>query len=668
MEKPLNNDISRAARLCDHIARKGLYSVLLLLPLVYFPPSYWIFEIPKVTFLRLATIVILAAWLARGIMAREFTVRRPPASLPVLAYLAVFILSTTLSISPVISLFGERGREDGLLTVANMMLLFFLAVNILTATKQILLCRTLIVISATAVSAIGILQYLNLIPMSVLPPSTFQGRPFSTLSNPDFLFSYLSLAIPITVIACVRRPLQYSLPLLVMLTSVILTLPTNQENTGRSELSLETINEIVPDRASRTIVHIKNKSMRLQPIIQIIKDRPLLGSGPNTLKSTFTRYEPPAWTDPDVRTDKAHNEFLEVAATMGLPGLAAYVWMLVSLGLFSWQSLARSKISTPQGSFAVGICLAFLAYTAQTMVIFHSLAAYTTFWLMMAAGAGIYLAGRPSEHHWRFEVPRLVRPLLLPTGLVLAAWLTFLSVRPAVADVYFKKSELNKFQGSNNLAEQVLLLETAVRWNEFNWFYNASYALSLSELALHTTDTGLKERMLQEAERYASREVMRSPYDASMYFVRAVVLTRRGGDRRDAVIADLEKAVELYPRYFQANYLLATQEKLRGNFERAIAARKAAVEIIPGDFDVLFELGDDYFKAGKTELAIRTWENARRVNPTSTKASFALGMAHESLGDLGQAGRFYQAVRQMNPIYPGIDEAIGRVSDLTSRK
>jgi hypothetical protein len=75
--------------------------------------------------------------------------------------------------------------------------------------------------------------------------------------------------------------------------------------------------------------------------VPMILERPLLGHGPGTFALPFVPHQ-----GKDLRTilscsdtfhDKAHNQLLQVAATTGLLGLAAYLWVFVSYFLNAYR-------------------------------------------------------------------------------------------------------------------------------------------------------------------------------------------------------------------------------------------------------------------------------------------------------------------------------------------
>lgn len=84
--------------------------------------------------------------------------------------------------------------------------------------------------------------------------------------------------------------------------------------------------------------------------LSAIAARPLLGWGPDALRLRVERSDPDALAAfPDLQKvdafyiDRAHNEVLQVAATTGLIGLAAYMWLVGGVVVTLWRSLLRTS-------------------------------------------------------------------------------------------------------------------------------------------------------------------------------------------------------------------------------------------------------------------------------------------------------------------------------------
>lgn len=100
--------------------------------------------------------------------------------------------------------------------------------------------------------------------------------------------------------------------------------------------------------------------------LALISDFPLFGTGAGTFYNAYMRYRAPG----EGYFDHAHNDFAEIAADFGLPGLgilAAFVLLTAGVAL---SSMARRRSSLPRG-MAFGALMAMLAIGIHSSVDFN---------------------------------------------------------------------------------------------------------------------------------------------------------------------------------------------------------------------------------------------------------------------------------------------------------
>lgn len=96
--------------------------------------------------------------------------------------------------------------------------------------------------------------------------------------------------------------------------------------------------------------------------VDMIKDYPVLGTGPGTYKTVFTRYQPPGLTR---QFRMAHNDYLHIISETGLLFIPLLLWMAVLLfktGFRKMKSPSRLIRGTTLG-----------AMTGITAILFHSI-------------------------------------------------------------------------------------------------------------------------------------------------------------------------------------------------------------------------------------------------------------------------------------------------------
>jgi putative inorganic carbon (HCO3(-)) transporter len=130
-------------------------------------------------------------------------------------------------------------------------------------------------------------------------------------------------------------------------------------------------------------VSVTTRLMIWRDTVPMIMERPLLGYGPDNFAEPFERYEGEdlrAFFPNGAVIDKAHNEFLQVAATTGLLGLAAYLWVFVS-----YFRNAYRRGSWPLLALSGGV----LAYILQLQVVFTTIAFGVIFWAILGVSVAV---------------------------------------------------------------------------------------------------------------------------------------------------------------------------------------------------------------------------------------------------------------------------------------
>ncbi len=215
-----------------------------------------------------------------------------------------------------------------------------------------------------------------------------------TLMAACWLYTYsrssmlaVAVTVPVVLFLARRRiggvkPL--FLPLAVMVTTVIVAQLASPYST--SVLSRFVDANLAPtlDEASESgDVSVTTRLMMWRDTVPVILERPLLGHGPDNFAEPFERHE-----GEDLRAffprgeviDKAHNEFLQVAATTGLLGLAAYFWIFASYFRNAYRSGGWPLLALSGGV---------LAYILQLQTAFTTIATGVTFWAVLGVSVAI---------------------------------------------------------------------------------------------------------------------------------------------------------------------------------------------------------------------------------------------------------------------------------------
>ncbi|HWS90018.1 MAG TPA: tetratricopeptide repeat protein [Pyrinomonadaceae bacterium] len=121
------------------------------------------------------------------------------------------------------------------------------------------------------------------------------------------------------------------------------------------------------------------------------------------------------------------------------------------------------------------------------------------------------------------------------------------------------------------------------------------------------------------------------------------------GKKVDEALPHLEKAVSIYPRFFEAQLLLGTVYMDAGRWEQSAAALGRAREINPKSAAALFALGEVYRRQKKYEEAERVLNEGLAVDEKSAAGHYTLGRVYWDRGDYLKAGPRVGRALQLKP-------------------
>lgn len=329
--------------------------------------------------------LLFIAWLIRGNISFRISIFKPT-----IVYLMVIVLSIITGVAP----------EQSILYFLKHTIMGLMIFVIADCVRDRTHFRTLIkyfLMSAGIVSLVGILQafssysdiLLKLFALiGIRPPFTeglglaFVGRITSTRGHPvvfaENIILYLSMMI---TIALYHRQKGYILGVFILFIALVLTysrMPIfafiitcsvaginfyKKLNKGilLPILALLTIFGIllVFNSSSRSItsLNLGGRELAWKAGYQIALERPMFGLGIGNIPETYYRVLP----NPPTPLAHLHNTYLQIAASTGIYGLIAFLWLLY---IFFRELLRRIK-SSNEGSFEkyilVGLLFGFLA-------------------------------------------------------------------------------------------------------------------------------------------------------------------------------------------------------------------------------------------------------------------------------------------------------------------
>ncbi|MEW9672591.1 O-antigen ligase family protein [Ammoniphilus sp. 3BR4] len=411
-----------------------LYAFIALFPFLIYPwgsnPSH---TIPKFLYLILFTLALWMFYAVHWAVAKKAArFRIQSGEWLVFAFLLLIILSTVLSVDRSLSLWGEALRFEGLFTLFSYISLFFFSFRFIQADQQDGIFQTFL-IGSFFVAFYGILQHFQL---DFLPRNSIHEnytRSYGFFGNPNCFGTYLVLALLLgkTFYLKAKPPLQqmaylglngmlfaaliYSstrsgwvgvlfggafltvfvvwkrrdlwrkwLLLYGSFAIIFLLINVTEQNSyaKRASTLLTDTHKVVQEdqngRAGSGRWYIWSTSFPL------IADYFWIGSGPDTFAAVFP-HRPAELKEnlgnPNKKVDKAHNEYLQIAITLGVPALLIYLLFIAHI---FWRGMKRAaQLKSQDQILLYGLLAMMLGYLIQAFFNFSVLMVAPFFWIFL---------------------------------------------------------------------------------------------------------------------------------------------------------------------------------------------------------------------------------------------------------------------------------------------
>jgi O-antigen ligase len=570
------------------IARWGLRVAVFLLPLAFLPNIVDEFVLPKLLLARLliavSVVVLLVRWLRQGTV----TWKRTPLDLPLLAFIGSATLSTLFAINRNVAIFGTYDRWEGLLTIVTYGLVFWLAVQLLSGEADARGLTWSLLVSGYVIATVAILQSA----FGILGGGYFHGannviRPDVTLANPDFLGIFLAMLLPVAfaklisrrplttrvlaanvvvvlflgllasftraawigaivgvvVVLVLRRgrfhvwPFVISASVLVVGFAIIAGSAAARPSSGASGIGPALIARIasIADLKSGTS---NERIATWGDTLPLIASRPILGYGPDTFGLVYPQFQ--RVNQNFVLWDKPHQDALGVAASQGIIGLLAYIWILVAVVRAFWRGRYQRG--------AVALFAGWVAYVASIQADFSWIPTALPFWLFVAASI---VTWSPKLEPVRVaEFPRRIAvPVLAAGSIALIALLI-----PGVVLPYLADADYYATQATADSQQARALIGQARQFAP----YESVYATEAGNYALNLDQNG---NPATDADWVAAREAYQAADRLGWFrpemFRELAIVDEHLGDHAGAIAA-AQRALEL-DRYDPASQTLLKQ-------------------------------------------------------------------------------------------------------------
>jgi len=368
-----------------------LFAILFFLtPLILWPFTSEVFEFNKMIVTYTLTTLIVAAWAIRMILEKKIIFRRTILDIPLTGYLVTSLASTIFSVDPRTSWLGYYSRfNGGMLSLMSYSLLYWAFVSNMDRKNTLKLIVYSLLPGTFLVSVYGVFQHFG-IDKNIWVQDV-QNRVFSTLGQPNWLAAFLVALIPLTWTGLVKKSYSYVLPAspakLCLSALFFITLLFTKSRSGLLGFIAADIifwgfafwqdkKEVLKPFLIHNLLFVflflaignpfQSSSFQAPEVstapaletggtesgeirkivwkgaIEIWKHYPLLGTGPETFAYAYYQFRPVEHnlvSEWDFIYNKAHNEYLNLAANTGSVGLLSYLILI----FFSVVQISKSK-------------------------------------------------------------------------------------------------------------------------------------------------------------------------------------------------------------------------------------------------------------------------------------------------------------------------------------
>ncbi|HEX4841475.1 MAG TPA: O-antigen ligase family protein [bacterium] len=364
---------------------------------------------------------------------------------PLVAFAGAAALATALSVNPAWSIQGAPQRHEGLLSLLAYPAICAATLVVVARGGWRLWCGAALTCAAV-VAGYGIAQYFGWEWLVRDPIRVFWWRPFSTSGNPNFLGAYMVLMSPLasSVLLTSRRRITAvlvggALGLMVLaalctysraawlglvVAAVVFAVALRPGRTAEpfpatmksrllgsvafmvvlaglfffpgSPLATRRADWSAAQRAQTAVepgdpqAGFRQRSYLWSHTVVLLLRRPLLGYGPETFSLVF----PQGWDEErtllfgasPVRIDKAHNDTLDMAMSIGALGVVAFGWVLVSTlrnATSAWDP------SSPPRAMAAACVASIAGYWVDVQWHFSVVSVAPVFWSVLGATSGL---------------------------------------------------------------------------------------------------------------------------------------------------------------------------------------------------------------------------------------------------------------------------------------
>ncbi|MFH0864311.1 MAG: O-antigen ligase family protein [Candidatus Gottesmanbacteria bacterium] len=368
-----------------------------------------------------------------------------------------------------------------------------------------------------------------------------------------------------------------------------------------------------------------------QGAIDIAKHYPLFGSGVETFAYSYYQFRPAAHnlvSEWDFLYNKAHNEYLNYAATTGFVGLGAYllfiawfiIWSLKGIKKLEIEKFRETKLKNSSPNFLISQYLNISLLAAWLSILITNFFGFSVvivalYFYLIPALCYLLVSSEPLAVNNK-------EPMDISTGQKISSlivifaicYLLFALGRMWYADTLFNKgyqlARTDRYQEAYDYYHQAINLNP----NEPFYRDEASYSIAIiASAAYDQNEASLAAQLANEAIQQNMIALESSPLNVNFWKTRTKIY------------------------YTLATTTSLPAAKVLEYNKEALDSLLTAQKIAPTDPKIIYNTSLIYGKLGKNDLAIKNLEEAVKLKSNYQDARFALALFYWETNKRSQA-------------------------------
>jgi len=397
---------------------------------------------------------------------------------------------------------------------------------------------------------------------------------------------------------------------------------------------------------------VEIRTMQWQAAIDGFKDRPLAGYGLENHNLVWgAHFDSRVYGMETDVFDRAHNQFLEILATTGLIGTAAFLGIWIAIGVTLGRAYRAGRVSPSAVAVLSGLQVAYATYLFFWFVDLNA----AMLWILIAA----LIASRGTVGSVVLETTgntpqrAIARPILAFAAVVVLAIAIYgegyspLRASRALARIDSPREPvtetLEQFEVVSSFAGRQAIHPPMV----MSQFIASLGPRRLKDIRADSTQRRLLDSAFASSFAAFAREIHRDTLNDRLYAYQGALLVEASrfygsASYRQQGIDAFHKAIELSPHRIQPRLLLARVYTGARDYERAVVVLNDAVKTNPRLGEPRYRLAEAYLGAGRSDSALAMLNSALALGYVGAPETYlAMGKRLEFSGRSAAAAKLY---------------------------